>query len=47
MVSKLDGRDFEGVKYVIDKVARNKAHFVRLSYPFKITWSLRGGMNDS
>ena len=44
MVSKLDMKDFEGVKYVIDKVGKDKAHFVTVQDPFKITWSLRGGM---
>ena len=36
--------DFEGVKYVIDKVGKNKAHFVTVQDPFKIAWSLRGSM---
>ena len=44
MVSKLDMKDFEGVKYVIDKVGKDKAHFMTVQDPFKITWSLRGGM---
>jgi uroporphyrinogen decarboxylase len=44
MASKLETRDFEEVKYVIDKVGKDKAHFVLISNPFKISWNLRGSM---
>jgi uroporphyrinogen decarboxylase len=44
MVSKLDVKDFEAVRYVIDRVGRSRAHFVTVQDPFKIAWSLRGSM---
>jgi uroporphyrinogen decarboxylase len=44
MVSKLELDDFAGVKYVIDQVGKEKAHFVSVSDPFKISWALRGNM---
>jgi len=46
MVSKLDPKDFEVVKHVIDRVGKEKAHFVTVQDPFKIAWNLRGSMED-
>ncbi|MCK4244008.1 MAG: hypothetical protein KAX20_00095 [Candidatus Omnitrophica bacterium] len=46
MVSKLKPDDFTGVKYIIDKVGRNKAHFTNILDPFKLSWRLRGGMQN-
>jgi uroporphyrinogen decarboxylase len=46
MVSKLDPKDFAAVKYVIDRVGREKAHFVTVQDPFKIAWNLRGNMEN-
>ena len=46
MVSKLDPKDFAAVKYVIDRVGREKAHFVTVQDPFKIAWNLRGSMEN-
>ena len=44
MVGKLSIDDFVNVKYVIGKIGKSKAHFVLVTDPFKINWSLRGGM---
>lgn len=46
MISRLRGDDFAGVKYVIDKVGGNKAHFVNILDPYKLSWCLRGGMQN-
>jgi len=44
MVDKLDKADFAGVKYVIDRVGHDRAHFVCIHDPFKLSWRYRGGM---
>jgi len=44
MVSRLESDDFTRVQYVIDKVGKDKAHFLTITDPFKISWRLRGGM---
>ena len=36
--------DFTQAQYIMEKVGREKAHFVSLSDPFKAGWLLRGGM---
>jgi uroporphyrinogen decarboxylase len=46
MVSRLEADDFSRVKYVIDKVGKNKAHFVSITDPFKVSWRRRGGMQE-
>ena len=46
MASKLEPGDFEGVRYVIDKAGKEKAHFVTVQDPFKIAWNLRGSMEN-
>ena len=46
MVSKLVMEDFAGVQYVIDKVGREKAHFVSITDPFKVSWRRRGSMQN-
>ena len=46
MVSKLKLDDFAKVKYIIDKVGKDKAHFVSITDPFKVSWRLRGGMQN-
>jgi len=46
MVSKLTDEDFAGVGYVIDKVGPEKAHFVSITDPFKVSWRRRGSMQD-
>ena len=46
MVSRLELEDFARVQYVIDKVGKNKAHFVAITDPFKVSWRRRGGMQN-
>lgn len=46
MVSKLEVDDFATVKYVIDKVGKDKAHFVSITDPFKVSWRRRGSMQN-
>ena len=46
MVSRLDIDDFSRVKYVIDKVGKDKAHFVAITDPFKVSWRRRGNMEN-
>jgi uroporphyrinogen decarboxylase len=45
-VSKITPDDFAKVKYVIDKVGKEKAHFVSVTDPFKSSWRWRGGMQN-
>ena len=44
MVSNLKESDFSGAKYVIDKVGKDRAHFMNVLDPFKLSWRLTGGM---
>jgi len=44
MISRLKSDDFTRVEYVIDKVGKDKAHFLTITDPFKVSWRLRGGM---
>jgi len=46
MVSKLGDDDFSGVKYVINKIGKNKAHFMNILDPYKLSCRLRGGMQN-
>ncbi|MDH5694893.1 MAG: hypothetical protein OEZ47_17485 [Gammaproteobacteria bacterium] len=46
MVSKLKPDDFAKVQYIIDKVGKDRAHFMGLTDPFKTSWLLRGGMEN-
>ena len=46
MVSKLRPEDLDGVKYVIDKAGPEKAHFLCVTDPFKVSWRRRGGMQN-
>ena len=46
MVSRLEADDFAMVKYVIDRVGKDKAHFVSVTDPFKVSWRRRGSMQD-
>lgn len=46
MVSKLKPDDFAKVQYIIDKVGKDRAHFMGLPDPFKTSWLLRGGMEN-
>lgn len=44
MAAKLTLDDFASIRYVIQRVGPEKAHFVGVTDPFKISWLLRGGM---
>ncbi len=44
MVSMLDAGDLSGSLSVIDKVGKDKAHFVGISDPFRMSWLLLGKM---
>ena len=44
MASKLHRDDFSRVKYVIDRLGKEKAHLVSVTDPFKVSWRRRGGM---
>jgi uroporphyrinogen decarboxylase len=44
--SKITHDDFAKVKYVIDKLGKEKAHFVSVTDPFKSSWRWRGGMQN-
>ncbi len=46
MAAKLEVEDFARVKYVIDKVGKDKAHFVSITDPFKVSWRRRGSMQN-
>ncbi len=44
MAAKLRHEDLDGVKYVIEKAGPEKAHFLCVTDPFKVSWRRRGGM---
>jgi len=46
MVSKLKPDDFAKVQYIIDKVGKDRAHFMSVPDPFRTRWLLRGGMEN-
>jgi uroporphyrinogen decarboxylase len=46
MVSKLKESDFSGVRYVIDKLGKDRAHFLNILDPYKLSWRLTGGMQN-
>ncbi|MFC1718344.1 uroporphyrinogen decarboxylase family protein, partial [Candidatus Poribacteria bacterium] len=46
MASKIEADDFASVKYVIDKLGKDKAHFVSVTDPFKVSWRRRGSMQN-
>jgi len=46
MVSKLKETDFNSLKYKVEKLGEGKAHFINIVDPFKISWRLRGGMQN-
>jgi len=41
---KAEEDDFAGVRHLIDRVGKDKAHFVCVTDPFKVSWRRRGGM---
>jgi uroporphyrinogen decarboxylase len=46
MASKIKSSDFSGVEYVISKFGKSKAHFLDILDPYKLSWRLRGGMQN-
>lgn len=46
MAGRVNLDDLAGVQYVIEKVGRERAHFMDLTDPFKTSWLLRGGMQN-
>jgi len=47
MASKLERTDFSAVQHVIDRLGADRAHFVSIPDPFKVTWSFgRDGTAD-
>lgn len=44
MAESLSIRDFDGPQYMAGKVGKEKAVFMVVSDPFKLSWKLRGGM---
>jgi len=46
MASRLVPEDFSRVKYVIDRVGKERACLVSLTDPFKVSWRRRGGMEQ-
>lgn len=46
MTKSLKNSDFDGPKYIIGRIGGSRAIFLLLSDPFKLSWKLRGGMED-
>jgi uroporphyrinogen decarboxylase len=46
MVKGLKDEDFEGPRYIIEKTGGKRAVFLLLSDSFKLSWKLRGGMEN-
>lgn len=46
MISGLKSGDFSRFKYIAQKVGDEKAHFIHITDPFKVSWRLRGGMQN-
>ncbi len=46
MAKSLKDADFEGPRYIIRRSGGKKAIFLLMSDPFKLSWKLRGGMED-
>ena len=46
LASKLTPDDFNRVRYIIENVGQDKTHFLSIKDPFKISWRLRGGMQN-
>ncbi len=44
MTKKISKGDFFGPEYIVKRLGTNRAVFLLLSDPFKISWKLRGGM---
>lgn len=46
MASKLSVHDFQGLQQLMETIGPDKAHFLALNDPFKISWMLRGDMSN-
>lgn len=46
MVKSMKDEDFKGPEYVLETVKKERAVFLLLSDPFKVSWKLRGGMEN-
>ena len=46
MISKLSPDDFAGLRYVMDRLGEDKAHFIVITDPFKVSWQRRGSMQN-
>jgi len=46
MVSRIRPEDFDPVRYTQERAGDNLAHFMEISDPFRISWNLRGGMQN-
>lgn len=46
MASKLKSSDFSDVEYMLSKFGKSKAHFLNILDPYKLSWRLRGGMQN-
>ncbi len=46
MASKLVPEDFDEVRYIIDRIGKEKACFLRLPDPVHLGWQLRGGLSE-
>ncbi len=46
MVSKLRASDLDGMRYVMEKAGPEKAHFLGVTDPFKVSWRRTGGMQN-
>jgi uroporphyrinogen decarboxylase len=46
MISKLKPEDFTGARQIIENVGKEKAHFMSIQDPFKVSWRRRGSMQN-
>ena len=46
IMSKLKDEDFIEIRNTINKFGKSKFHFMNISDPFKISWQLRGGIQN-
>ncbi len=44
MTKKIKKSDFFGPEYIINRIGKDRAVFLLISDPFKLSWKLRGGM---
>lgn len=44
LIGKIKADDFANVKHVVNRMGKDKAHFLMMTDPFKISWLLRGSL---